>query len=274
MDLIPGFSRHSLAGLAIGLTILTCQTGLALAGKRTSVISEDTLALHPEVVAMRQEVATHPENALLQAKLGNMYARLGWDDLAEASFMEAVRLDANLYEAWTNIGTIYSRQDKLGQAEQAFLNAIQLQPRAALAYYNLGTVLDRADRYDEALAAYKKAITYNPDLLDPAVNPQVVNNRHLIAIRLMSYLEDAGSGSLPLETFPEEAQTDPDLELEPDMEPAETTGNGADSPQASIAKPVLGTLIMTMEKESRSARRKRQKESDTTPEGSAPASSL
>ena len=63
MDLIPGFSRRSLAGLAIGLTILTCQTGLALADKRTSVISEDTLALHPEVVAMRQEVATHPENA-------------------------------------------------------------------------------------------------------------------------------------------------------------------------------------------------------------------
>ena len=56
MDLIPGFSRRSLAGLAIGLTILICQTGLALAGKKASVISEDTLALHPELLAMKSTI--------------------------------------------------------------------------------------------------------------------------------------------------------------------------------------------------------------------------
>lgn len=269
MDLILGFSRRSLVALALGVSILAAHSGLALAGKDVREISEDTLALHPEVVAMRQEVATHADSALLQAKLGNMYARLGWDDLAEASFMEAVRLDENFYEAWTNIGTIYSHQAKLGQAENAFRKAISLQPRAALAYYNLGTVLDRANRYDEALAAYKTAITYQPDLLDPAVNPQVVNNRHLTAIRLMSYLENAGSGSLPLETFAEETES----ELESELSPEGMPGQVMTAPPAPAAKPVLGTLTMTIEKESRSTRRKRKEHSDPTPEQSAPAPS-
>lgn len=261
MGLIPDISRRSLTGLAIGLTLLTCLAGLTLAGRKTSIISADTLALHPEVITLRQEVATHPDDALLHAKLGNMYAGLGWDDLAEAAYLQAVALDENLYEAWTNVGTIYNRQDKLGQAEGAFRKAIDLQPRAALAYYNLGTVLDRAGRYDEALVAYKQAITYQPDLLDPAVNPQVVNNRHLTAIRLMSYLEGAGSGSLPLESFPQEEEMEPESSLD------------TDAPQESIAKPILGTLTLTIEKESRSARRKRQPQSDTTPEAIAPAPS-
>jgi len=258
MGIIPGFSRHSLVGLAIGLTILICPTELSLSAKKTSAVSADTLALHPEVIAMRQELAAHPDNPLLHANLGNMYAKLGWDDLALASFKEAVRLDASLYEAWTNIGTVYSRQENLTQAEKAFRKAIVLQPRAALAYYNLGTVLDRDNRYDEALAAYKQAITYQPDLLDPAVNPQVVNNRHLTAIRLLSYLEEAGSGSLPLEEFAEEPQASPDMDLTP----------------ASTARPVLGSLIMTIAKEPRSTRRKHRQLSDPTPEESSPASFL
>jgi tetratricopeptide (TPR) repeat protein len=205
-------------------------------------------------------VNSDPLNPVLQAELGNMYALLGWDDLAEASYLEAVSIDQNLYEAWTNLGTVYSRQEKLGPAERSFRRAISLQPRAALAYYNLGTVLDRGGRYDEALQAYKVAVTYEPELLDPAINPQVVNNSHLTAIKLLSYLEDAGSGSLPLETFSAE-----------DMDAAvaaatQASGESAalDAPEPQIdplsGKVILGSLELRKETRSERKERKRREE--------------
>jgi len=276
MAAIPWFSRGRLVAVAVGLSLFAGPAAPALAGKKAAVISEDTLALHPEVIALRQEVAAHPGDALLEAKLGNMYAELGWFDLAEQAYLAAVRLDDTLYEAWTNMGTIYSRENKLGPAEQVFRKAIHLQPRAALAHYNLGTVLDRAGRYDEALASYKTAVTYQPDLLDPAVNPQVVNNRHLTAIRLMSYLEEAGSGSLPLETFADKAaaKAGTDTETDAGMKEADPPAAGTGRPLAADGKPILGTLTMTIEKESRRARRQRREQSDTTAEENPPAQSL
>jgi tetratricopeptide (TPR) repeat protein len=207
-----------------------------------------------------------------------MYAQRGWDDLAIESYLEALTLDETLYEAWTNLGTIYNRQENLPQAEKSFRKAIDLQPRAALAYYNLGTVLDRSDRYDEALAAYKTAITYDPTLLDPAVNPQVVNNQHLTSIRLMSYLESAGSGALPLEEFSAdmedllaktetgEEETEPPLVVPVGAAVSEPQPGPPAVSRTSSGKLVLGTLHADVKKESRKSRRQRRKQEQATPQ--------
>ncbi len=248
------------------------------AEKQTPEISQETLALHPEITDMRQQVAAEPQDAVLQATLGNMYAQLGWDDLAIESYLGALTLDESLYEAWTNLGTIYNRQENLPQAEKSFRQAIALQPRAALAYYNLGTVLDRSDRYEEALVAYKTAITYDPKLLDPAVNPQVVNNEHLTSIRLMSYLETSGSGALPLEEFSTDMETSEEAGKESDASAAvvvpvaaaavssdAAVGSPPGVSTAAPKKPVLGTLSADVKKESRRARRKRQKQAQSPP---------
>lgn len=274
MDGKNGFSGVLQLGLtaAVVASIFLVPSTFA-AKKQTQEISQETLARHPEITDMREQVAAAPDDARLQATLGNMYARLGWDDLAIESYLGALTLDESLYEAWTNLGTIYNRQENLPEAEKSFRMAIELQPRAALAYYNLGTVLDRADRYDEALTAYKTAITYDPKLLDPAVNPQVVNNEHLTSIRLMSYLESSGSGALPLEEFTADMEAMVD-----ETEAAEETdrsaalvvpvaaavaADSASSQEASgtaSGKPILGTLSADVKKESRRERRKRQKQ--------------
>lgn len=252
-----GVSRLLFRGLVTASTAALALLLSASAADKPADLSAATLALHPELEQLRQEVNSDPLNPVLQAELGNMYALLGWDDLAEASYLEAVSIDQNLYEAWTNLGTVYSRQEKLGPAERSFRRAISLQPRAALAYYNLGTVLDRGGRYDEALQAYKVAVTYEPELLDPAINPQVVNNSHLTAIKLLSYLEGAGSGSLPLETFSAE-----------DMDAAVAAATLAAADKAALEMPepqvdpqsgkvILGNL--EVRKETRSERKERKR---------------
>jgi tetratricopeptide (TPR) repeat protein len=268
------WKTHFLAGLRTPLSVallaavfLIAPLGLVDAAKKETAVSQETLAEHPEILDLHQQVSDQPEDARLLASLGNKYAQQGWDDLAIQAYLGALELDPTLYEAWTNLGTIYNRQENLPAAENAFGNAIALQPRAALAYYNLGTVLDRQDRYDEALVAYKTAITYEPDLLDPAVNPQVVNNQHLTSIRLMSYLETSGSGALPLEEFHLEMAAMVDemdaAEAEEEATPEAAAaipmaGVVSDSPPAD--KPVLGTLSADVKKESRRSKRKRQKQ--------------
>ena len=280
MDGNNGFSGVIKLGLtaAVLASFSLVPSTFAAKKQQTQEISQETLAQHPEITDLREQVAAAPEDALLQANLDNMYARLGWDDLAIESYLGALTLDESLYEAWTNLGTIYNRQENLPQAEKSFRKAIDLQPRAALAYYNLGTVLDRSDRYEEALVAYKTAITYDPKLLDPAVNPQVVNNEHLVAIRLMSYLETSGSGALPLEEFSTDMETSEEAGKESDASAAvvvpvaaaavssdAAVGSPPGVSTAAPKKPVLGTLSADVKKESRRARRKRQKQAQSPP---------
>lgn len=165
---------------------------------KTRGLSPEILKENPDVARMMERVAEDPGNAALRTQLANLYAGKGWNDLAIEAYSQALQSDQTYYVAWANQGTVYTRLGNLHAAERALRNAINLQPRAALAHYNLGVVLDRESRYDEALAAYKTAVTYQPELLDPKVNPQVVNNTHLTTVRLMNYLDSVGSSTLPL----------------------------------------------------------------------------
>ncbi|MFQ5719019.1 MAG: tetratricopeptide repeat protein [Acidobacteriota bacterium] len=193
------------------LAIMACitlasPTHARKAKKAGPALSDAVLALHPDILAMRARVAASPQDAALHNDLGTLYGLQGWDDLALDAFREAIRLDPSLYSAWTNIGTIENKRGRLDAAATAFQAAIDIEPRAALAHYNLGVVRERQGSYDQALASYKTAVTLDPDLLDPGANPQIVNNRHETVIRLLKYLEETGSSSLPLETVGTGAQ--------------------------------------------------------------------
>jgi tetratricopeptide (TPR) repeat protein len=212
--------------------------------------SADTLSANPDVVEMIETVEANPSEPRLYGDLGNLYAAKGWDDLAIAAYRQAIKLDDGLYSVWANLGTVYTKTEEFDQAESAFQRAIQIRPRAALAHYNLGVVLDRSGRYEEALQSYKTAVTYDPGLLDPAVNPQVVNNAHVTAIQLMTYLDEVGSATLPLEEMPAALVTVADETVADETAADETVADEtvADETEGAPArKPVLGTLILREE---------------------------
>ena len=94
---------------------------------------------------------------------------------------------------WNNLGTAYLAMDKRSSAESAFKKAIHLDPNYALAHYNLGAVHDASLEYDAAVLSYARALELDPKLLDPAVNPTIVNNTHLAAVHLLLYNRQAGA---------------------------------------------------------------------------------
>ena len=200
-----------------------------------------TLEANPDVAELLQQVQADPENAQLYGELGNLYATRAWYDLAVAAYKRAVKLDKELYAAWANMGTAYIMMQQYEDAEDAFNRALAIQPRDALAHYNLGVAQDRNGYYEKALESYRTAILYDPTLLDPAVNPQVVNNANVTSVQLMAYMDGVGASTLPLAEMPapvivegdEAAPADPTVVPVATAEPAR--------------KPILGTLILREE---------------------------
>lgn len=163
----------------------------------------DPAAAEDQVLAYRLRLATEPDNPALHNNLGNLYVLRNWMDEAEASYRRAIRLNPGSPIIWNNLGTAQMKMGEMGQAMSSFRKAIKLDPQYALGWYNIGVIHDAQQHYDQAIDHYLKAISLNPRLLDPAVNPQVVNNDHLMALRLRRYLEEEGGLALPLEKMPD-----------------------------------------------------------------------
>lgn len=163
----------------------------------------DPEAARDPVITYRLRLATEPSNPALHNNLGNLYVLRGWMDEAVKSYKRALKLNPDLAIAWNNLGTAYLKQGDLGQAMSAFRTAVEKDPRYALAWYNMAVIHDANGEYEKMLDTYLKAISLQPSLLSAEVNPQVVNNRHLMAIRVRRYLEEEGNAALPLEAMPE-----------------------------------------------------------------------
>jgi Flp pilus assembly protein TadD len=163
----------------------------------------DPNAAKDPVVTYRLRLNTEPDNPALHNNLGNLYVQRNWMDEAVAEYRKAIDLDPASATAWNNLGTAYNKMGKSSAAMSAFEHATKVDPRYALAWYNIGTLYDENGDYDKAVEMYLKAASFKPDLLDPAVNPQVINNRKILAVRLRRYLEEGGNLALPLESMPE-----------------------------------------------------------------------
>lgn len=118
----------------------------------------------------------------------------------------AVKLDGKNPTYWLNLGTMQRALREFSAAEAAFKRALDLDPANALAYYNLGTVLDAQGNYDGAVEAYRRALILDPKLGDPRVNPQVVGNDRMLAVKLLIAQTQSGALSLPLLTVQDKAE--------------------------------------------------------------------
>jgi len=163
----------------------------------------DPNALQDPIVTYRLRLATDPDNTALHNNLGNLYVLRNWMEEAIREYRKAIDLAPNSSVVWNNLGTAYMKLGKRGDAMSAFRRAVQIDPRYALAWYNIGVIHDEERDYEGAIEMYLKAASLNPAVLDSSENPQVVNNRHLTAVRLRRYLEEEGNLALPLEPMPE-----------------------------------------------------------------------
>ena len=130
----------------------------------------------------RQEsIAERPEAHL---NLGLMYQNMGQNDLAEASYKDAVRLVPDFMPARFNLANLYNAAGRNKEAEQQFIQIIALEPENGEAYYSLGLLLSEMNRLDEAVDTLARAVELLPE------NPRVRYN-YALALRHLGKNDDA-----------------------------------------------------------------------------------
>jgi len=82
----------------------------------------------------------------------------------------AIKLQPDLAEAYSNRGIAYSNLGQQQRAIEDYNEAIRLKPNDAEAYYNRGNAYRKLGRYQRAIEDYNEAIRLKPDLAEAYYN--------------------------------------------------------------------------------------------------------
>ena len=83
---------------------------------------------------------------------------------------QAIRIDPQFAEAYSNLGNSLKELGDLDAAVQAYDKAIKLKPRFCDPYNNLGSTYAQLGRAEDAIETYKMALMLNPALADAHSN--------------------------------------------------------------------------------------------------------
>ncbi len=104
--------------------------------------------------------ADRPES---RAALGNLYARQGRVEDAEAELRAALALDPKFAPAYVNLADLLRAQHQDAQAEQVLHDGLRQAPGAAALHYALGLTLVRLGRHADGLTELERAAKLAPD---------------------------------------------------------------------------------------------------------------
>jgi tetratricopeptide (TPR) repeat protein len=132
-----------------------------------------------------ESLRANPNDPVAHNELGALLFQREFRQDAKAEFEKALDLDKKFYPAWYNLGLVHLAEDHLRSAEQAFRKATRIKPGFGEAQFHLGLVYEIQGRNAAAIERYAKAFSINWNLLDPRVNPRIVDSE-LKARALMS----------------------------------------------------------------------------------------
>jgi tetratricopeptide (TPR) repeat protein len=127
-----------------------------------------------------------PRSPELHNELGALLVQKGFPNDAEREFERAIDNDGDYFPAWYNLGLVRASKGDDGGARRAFRRTVAKKPGHAQALFQLGLMEEKAHHTDRAVEYYAKAYTINPQLMEPRVNPRVLDSRlmHLALIRM------------------------------------------------------------------------------------------
>jgi protein O-GlcNAc transferase len=97
---------------------------------------------------------------------------LGKPNEAIAAFREAIRIEARMAPAFSNLGNALRDRGQLEEAIGAYQEALRLEPALVQTLSNLANALQDQGRLDEAVAAFRRAIDAAPD--DPLAHSNLL----------------------------------------------------------------------------------------------------
>ncbi len=92
-----------------------------------------------------------------------VYESTGRDELAEAHYAKALRLDPDFTAARVNLAQLYSKQSRNADAESVLRDGLRRQPTHGDLHYLLGLLLAEENRLPEAEVALGTAVKLHPD---------------------------------------------------------------------------------------------------------------
>ena len=127
------------------------------------VLNKDPVKALP---AWKEAVAADPESSSLRLRYAN--ALLYNESFAEAAqqYLEALKADANLVEAWNGLAFSLYRVDNYPGALKALLESAALGPEKPGNVYLRAIVGDKLQMHKEAMASYEKFLGMTPGMAD------------------------------------------------------------------------------------------------------------
>lgn len=108
------------------------------------------------------------ERARAHSDLAAAYFQQNKFEIALTEFNEAVKIDPTYSPAYNGLGLVYAALGEDAKADASFIKAIQVQPNSSEAHNNYGSFLCARKRYDESiphfLAAVKNPLYPTPNL--------------------------------------------------------------------------------------------------------------
>ena len=144
--------------------------------------------LDKHILSRVESLRVNQNDPVVHNELGALLFQRNFPKDAMEEFKKALDLDKEFYPAWYNIGLVHLAEDHLRSAERAFKKAVHLKPGFAEAQFHLGLVYEMEGRRSIAIEHYAKAFAINWQLLDPRVNPRIVDSE-LRARALMELYE-------------------------------------------------------------------------------------
>ncbi len=99
---------------------------------------------------------------VFQLLRGNVLAVQGHFAAAEAAYLEALALDAGLFDAQLHLGMVLRQQGNLPAARDALATATRQAPQVADAWLQLAAVQAGLGEISEALASYQRGLSLDP----------------------------------------------------------------------------------------------------------------
>lgn len=220
--------RSVLSGIVIAMVIGTVASGCGLSQRWGADPYENPFwarylvdgdPADDEITEILGMIRSGRDTPRVHNRLGRLLLEKGFPKDAEWEFDRALELDSKFYPAAYNIAlSRQARQDRSG-AMRALRNTLRIKPGHAAAHFQLGMMFEEDGDVDRAIDHYAKAYTINRALLDPQVNPRVVDTK-LVDLTLLALYRDEHVGT--------SIRTEPS----PDSYPVYEHGMPSDEPEA------------------------------------------